>query len=94
MDAITFLQPSDAGHDVVEHDLAEVDAAIGLVARGLASRVRLVGLHRPEAVAPTGLAHAQEARVRFSLDRGAGGAVALTLGPNLLVAEVPFRREV
>jgi len=82
MDPITFLPPIRATDDSVEHDLAEVDAAISLVALGLATRVRLVGLSRPEAVASTGLAHAQEARVDFSLERGANGAVALTLGPS------------
>jgi len=82
MDAITFLPPTHATDDSVEHDLAEVDAAISLVALGLATRVRLVGLSRPEAVASSGLAHAQEAGVGFSLERGASGAVALTLGPR------------
>jgi hypothetical protein len=82
MDAITFLPTSHAADDATAHDLAEIDAAIRLVAGGIATRVRLVGLRGPETVMATGLAHAQEAHVAFSLDRDPGGAVALTLGPR------------
>ncbi|OGO57888.1 MAG: hypothetical protein A2Z32_07330 [Chloroflexi bacterium RBG_16_69_14] len=82
MDAITFLPSPHAADETIGHDLAEIDAAIGLVVHGLATRVQLVGLKGPEAVAATALAHAQAARVRFSLDRGACGTVALTLGPR------------
>jgi hypothetical protein len=71
----TFIDPT-------ERDLGEIDAAIDLVAQGLATRVRLVGLMRPEAVAAIGLAHAHEARIAFSLDRKAGGRATVTLGPR------------
>ena len=43
---------------------------------------RLVGLTRPEAVAPIGLAHAQDANLAFSLDRQEGGRATVTLGPR------------
>jgi hypothetical protein len=79
MEAITF-QPDTAALDgSVAHDLAEIDAAIALVARGTATRVCLVALHAPRTVAPIGLARAQAAGVDFSLDRA---AMALTLGPK------------
>jgi hypothetical protein len=48
----------------------------------MAARVRLVGLRTPETVAGAGLAHAQASHIQFSVDRGASGAVALTIGPR------------
>lgn len=82
MEPIAFLPAPGAPTDVDEHDLAEIDAAIELIRRGLAARVRLVGLRGPETVAAAGLARAQAAELQFSLDRGAVGAVALTIGPR------------
>ena len=82
MDPTTLLPFPLAAEDEVEHDLVEIDAAITLVARGLARRVCLVNLTRPEALAATGLAHAQSARVMFQLDRTPDGAIAVTLGPR------------
>ena len=82
MEPISFLPMPGAPTDSEEQDLAEIDAAIELIRRGLAERVRLVGLRTPETVAGAGLAHAQASRMLFSVDRGAGGAVALTLGPR------------
>ena len=65
-----------------QHDtaLAEIEAAVALVEFGLATRVRLVGIVHIEDVA-AGLARAQSSGVEFALDRGASGAVAVTLGP-------------
>jgi hypothetical protein len=82
MEPISFLPEPGAPTDSEEQDLAEIDAAIELIRRGLAARVRLVGLRAPETVAGAGLAHAQASQMLFSVDRGAGGAVALTLGPR------------
>ena len=82
MEPISFLPMPGAPTDSEEQDLAEIDAAIELIRRGLAERVRLVGLRTPETVAGAGLAHAQASQMLFSVDRGAGGAVALTLGPR------------
>ena len=82
MDATTLHPFPRASGDPLERDLSEIEAAIDLVARGAATRVRLVGLTRPEGAAPTGLARAQEANVAFRLDRGPSGAVSVTLGPR------------
>ena len=65
---------------LIDADLREVDTAIAMVARGAAVRVRLVGLHAPDEIAPTALARAQAAGVRFALDRR--GTTRLTLGPR------------
>jgi hypothetical protein len=61
--------------------LAEIDAAVAMVALGLATRVRLVGIAHIEDVAAAGLACAQASGVGFALDRSASGAVSVTLGP-------------
>jgi hypothetical protein len=55
--------------DLVAHDLAEVDAAIELVRRHAARRVRLVALGAPDLTAPVALAHAQAAGIGFRLER-------------------------
>ena len=83
MDPITQLPSTRAPLHPLDRDLAEIDAAIGLVVRGVATRVRLVGLMRPDALAAVGLARSQSAGVRFEIDRGANGDVAMTLGPRL-----------
>lgn len=83
MDAPAPLPFPHPSLDPIEHDLAEIEAAIDLVAGGLATRIQLIGLIRPEAIAPTGLARAQEAGVGFRLEHFAGGATAVTLGPRV-----------
>jgi hypothetical protein len=82
MEPISFLPAPGAPTDSEEQDLAEIDAAIELIHQGLAARVRLVGLRTPETVAAAGLARAQAGRLQFSVDRGASGALALTIGPG------------
>ena len=82
MEPISFLPAPGAPTDSEEQDLAEIDAAIELIRQGIAARVRLVGLRTPETVAGAGLARAQAGHVGFSVDRGAGDVVALTLGPR------------
>lgn len=81
MDPITRL-PNRASASPIERDLAEIDAAIELVRRGIATRIRLVGLMRPDGVAAIGLAHAQAAGLRFEVDRVQAGPVAVTVGPR------------
>ena len=82
MDPTTLLPfPLVADHQV-EHDLVEIDAAIALVARGLARRVCLVSLSRPDDVAALGLAHAQAAQVPFHLARAVDGTISVTVGPR------------
>ena len=83
MDPITRLPSTHAPLDPLERDLAEIDAAISLVVAGVATRVRLVGLMRPDALAAVGLARSQTAGIGFEIDRGANGVVAMTLGPRV-----------
>ena len=75
---IPFPRPTS---DVAGPELAEIDAAIALVASGLATRVCLVSLVHVDAIAATGLVHAQAAGVSFRLDRN-GDATAVTIGPR------------
>jgi hypothetical protein len=75
----TQLHPSP---DAIDLDLAEVGAAIALVGRGLATRVRLVGLTAPDLIAATALARAQAAGVGFRVERTAA-STTLTIGPRL-----------
>jgi hypothetical protein len=75
----------DEGVDVAEIDapaLAEIDAAIALVAARVARRVRLVALPIVESVAALGLAHARAAGIEFACERGERiGVATLTIGP-------------
>jgi hypothetical protein len=82
MDPIQFQPSSGVTDRVAMVDLAEVDAAIGMVVTGAARRVCLVALTGVEAIAGIALARAQAAEVGFHLDRDAGGAVRLTIGPR------------
>ena len=67
--------------DPLDSDLSEIDAAIALVRTGLATRVRLSGLRRPDRAAAAALARSQAAGVHFSVDRPHGSAV-FTIGPT------------
>lgn len=79
-DVIPF--PSPGALDPLESDLQEVLAAIALVAGGVARRVRISGLLRPEAAAGVAIAHAQEAGVEFALEPNeTGGYTALVRRP-------------
>ena len=65
-----------------ERDRLEISAAIALVARRAATRVVVVGLQDPAAIAAAGLAEAQAAGVRFALTRdSATGAISVAIGP-------------
>jgi hypothetical protein len=81
MEPIRFGPSTDVPDDHATLELAEIDAAIGMVAGGLARRICLVALAHPEAIAAVALARAQAADVGFHLDRDPGGAVRLTFGP-------------
>ena len=81
MERPTLLPFPNAWREEIENDLAEIDTAIALVARGFATRVSLVGLMDPDAAAATGLAHAQQANVAFSIHRSDGDA-AVIVGPR------------
>ena len=75
--------PGDPAFDPLERDLIEVDAAISMVASGVAARVRLANLSRPEAAA----AHAAAVsgglalRVRLDGDRGESRTVTIEAVP-------------
>ena len=69
-----------SAEDLVDVDLREVDTAIAMISRGAAVRVRLVGLHAPDEVAPVALARAQAAGIGFRVERL--GSIGLTFGPQ------------
>ena len=69
--------------DATERTLAEIDAAIGLVAVGAATTVRLVNLALAEQLAFDAAARAQAAGVGFSLNRERSGSTMLVVGPRL-----------
>ena len=62
--------------------LAEIDAAITLVASRVARRVRLTALPFVESVAAVGLAHAHAAGMAFAFERSQRiGVATVTVGP-------------
>lgn len=62
--------------------LAEIDAAIAMVANHAARRVRLTAVPFIETVAGVGLARARAANVAFALERAERlGVVTVTIGP-------------
>ena len=91
MDAVTRLPITRALLDPIDRDLAEIDAAIGLVVAGLATRVRLAGLMRPESTAAVGLARSQAAGIQFEMRHDLAGMASVTVGPRVPVvrAEPP-----
>jgi hypothetical protein len=73
------LEPTD---EDVERALAEVDAAIAVVSRGAAVRIRLISFPLVDVVAGLAAAHAQLAGVGFQIDRLAPtAAAAMIVGP-------------
>jgi hypothetical protein len=70
-------------HQAADHLLADVVAAIELVADGVAQRVVLSGMPGIQAVAAEALACAQAAHVGFALRRSTGGQEpAVVVGPR------------
>lgn len=71
-------EPVEAGASA----LAEIDAAIALVARHAARRVRLTALPFVEQIAGVALAHARAAGMAFAFERPErAGVVTVTIGP-------------
>jgi hypothetical protein len=66
--------------ETIERDLGHVMAAIELVRRGDAARVRLTGLPDATDIASVALARAQAAGIGFIAERDAFG-LTLTFGP-------------
>lgn len=82
VEPIPFPHVSDPTDEDLDIALAEVDAAIALVIRGGAVRVRLIGFALAEAVAGLAAAHAQLAGVGFQIDRpDVAGVAAMIIGP-------------
>ena len=77
--------PAASERDALEIALAEIEVAIELVRRGQARRIRLVGLAAAEHAAGVGIARAQEAGVRFALERSTerGQAISVLIGPTI-----------
>lgn len=69
--------------DATERTLAEIDAAIAMVALGVAVSVRLVNLPTAEESAFDAAARAQAGGVGFLLQREDQGLVTLVIGPRL-----------
>jgi hypothetical protein len=69
--------------DATERTIAEIDAAIAMVALEVAASVRLVNLPTAEESAFDAAARAQAAGVGFSLNRDRAGSVTLIIGPRL-----------
>jgi hypothetical protein len=78
-DPIPFPRASEARF---EADLVQVQAAIDLVADGVARRVFLTGLVDPKAAASLGAALAQRFGVALGLDRE-NGRRTLRVGPRI-----------
>jgi hypothetical protein len=76
-------------HDPIEADLREIDAAIEMIVRGAARRVRLAGLTAADEIAAIALARAQAAGVELHVERDRNGT-RFTLGPY--GAELPRRK--
>ena len=69
--------------DATERTLAEIDAAIAMVALGIAVTVRLVNLPTAEDLAFDAAARAQTADVAFSLQRDGPDSTTMVVGPRL-----------
>jgi hypothetical protein len=68
-------------YQAAEHALAELVAAIELVASGRARRVTVSGIPGVDSVASEALLDAQAAHVAFCLRRSPGHAPAVVVGP-------------
>jgi hypothetical protein len=75
------LPAAPTATSAAERALLEVDAALELVRRGLASRVWLTGLVAIEPLLGVAVARAQAAGIAFSVDR-TGASPGLTIGPR------------
>jgi hypothetical protein len=69
--------------DATERTLAEIDAAIAMVALGIAVTVRLVNLPTADDLAFDAAARAQTAGVAFSLQRDGPDSTTMVVGPRL-----------
>jgi hypothetical protein len=70
---------AERAFDPLERDLTEVDAAISMVVSGVAARVRLANLSRPEAAAAHAAAVSGGLAVRVRLEGTRGEARTVTI---------------
>jgi hypothetical protein len=84
---LTWLAGTE-GVDSVERALTEVDAAIAMVALGIARSVRLCNIPGAEDAAFDAAARAQAAGVAFMLRRESRRSITMIVGPRLR-AEAP-----
>lgn len=79
---LTWLAGADSA-DAAERALTEIDAAITMVAFGVARSVRLCNLPGAEDAAFDAAARAQVAGVAFSLLREGPRSITMIVGPRL-----------
>lgn len=90
MDAKPPLQLLAAVPDPADRALAELDAAIDMVALGLARRVHVTGLIGLDAVAAVAVSRAQAAGVAFALSRDGGpDSLSAIVGPRTVPESRP-----
>ena len=83
MDRTRYWLAGADSADSVEHVLTEIDAAIAMVALGVAVTVQLCNLAAMEEAAFDGAARAQAAGVAFSLRQDGPRLIAMIVGPRL-----------
>jgi hypothetical protein len=92
---VGLVLPFAHGRDAdspLQRELSEVLGAIALVESGLARRVTVCGLRRPEACIVAASDAAREAEVRLILD-GATGQAAVLVIPTMMVVDGPTPAE-
>jgi hypothetical protein len=82
VDSLRLLRLPVARAPDLDVVLADLVAAIDLVALGVATRVVIGGLNGVEAVASEALGHAQASGVEFALGRNDDGGVRAIVGPR------------
>lgn len=90
---IPFPRAFEPTAEELERALAEIDAAIELVARGGAVRITLTGFPIADAVAGVGSARAQAAYVGFRLEQHAAtSGRSIVIGPVLTASTIRASR--
>jgi len=79
---LSWLAGADSA-DAVERALTEVDAAIAMVALGVARSVRLCNLPGAEEAAFFAAARAQDRGVAFRVQRDSPRSITMIVGPRL-----------
>jgi hypothetical protein len=85
--------PAGAALEPIDYALLEINAAIALVAAGIAVTMTLCFLEAAEGAAFTGAMWAQAAGVRFRIKRDLPRSVTLVIGPRLGPTPAPIGSE-